>query len=618
MQKIKIVLFTVILMVGLQIEMNAQYGYWQQRADYTMEIDFDVKKHRFKGEQTIVYTNNSPDDLSKLFYHLYFNAFQPNSMMDVRSRTIVDPDKRVGDRIAALSKKEIGYQKVKWLKVNGRKQKLHVEGTILEVELDQVIRAGQTVKLEMKFEAQVPVQIRRSGRDNAEGIDYSMTQWYPRLSEYDYQGWHPNPYVGREFHGIWGDWDVKIKIDSDYILGATGELVNGAEIGYGYGPEPSKRDKKQVWHWQAKNVIDFAWSADRDYVHDTYVTKEGVTLHMLYQPGEKTTENWQALPKIMDSALTFMNRNYGKYEYPTYSFLQGGDGGMEYPMATLITGERSLSSLVGVSVHEWMHSWYQMILATDEARYPWMDEGFTSYGSAYTMNYLRQKGLIPGDVVDNPMSRTIAGFVGFATSGYDEPLSTHADHFSSNAAYGAGSYSKGAIFLAQLKYIVGEGAFSKGMKQYFETWKYKHPTPDDFIRVMEHSSGMELDWYKEYMVYSTKYPDYGIDTVIGKTISLVKKGEMPMPLEVMVTTNDGDKELYYIPLRIMRGEKPNDWPENVDYEVAPDWPWTHPTYELEVKCKAKNIKSVEINPTLDFIDLDRSDNIYPKLPSSVE
>jgi len=606
----RVVVCLFVIVIGNNI--SAQHCYWQQKADYTMDIDFDVDKHQYKGKQTIVYTNNSPDDLHNLYYHLYFNAFQPNSMMDVRSRTISDPDPRVGERISVLNEDEIGYIKVKWIKVNGKKQKIHTEGTILEVDLKESIKTGETVTLEMKWDAQVPLQKRRSGRNKKEVIDYSMAQWYPKLAEYDYQGWHPNPYIGREFHGIWGDWDVNITIDSKYIIGATGELVNADDIGYGYAPEPAKKGKKLTWHWQAKNVIDFAWGADPDYTHDVYECYDGTVLHMLYQANEKTTENWKALPMIMDVAKKYMDRNYGKYVYPTYSFIQGGDGGMEYPMATLITGERTLSSLVGVSVHEWFHSWYQMMLGTDEARYPWMDEGFTSYGSAYTMNYLKKRELIPGDVVLNPMSRTIDRWTGFALSGYDEPLSTHADHYSTNAAYGAGSYSKGSIFLAQLKYIVGDEVFTEGMLKYFDDWAYKHPTPNDFIRVMEKVSGMKLDWYKEYMVYSTKYPDYGIDTVINKTVRLVNNGQMPMPLEVVVTTKKGKQEVYYIPLRIMRGEKRPSWPENVKYKVKEDWPWTHPTYDLEIDCKVKNIEKIEINPTIDFVDLNRLDNVYPK------
>ena len=604
-------ILTSLLFVLLFIPtINAQHCYWQQEANYEMDIDFNAKKHRFEGEQVITYTNNSPDDLNHLYFHLFFNAFQPGSMMDVRSRTIMDPDSRVGSRIEALNDDEIGYINVKYLKVNGKKVKIEEVGTILEVDLEeQIIKAGETVTLEMEYKAQVPIQIRRSGRDNEEGISYSMTQWYPKLCEYDYQGWHANPYVGREFHGVWGDFDVKIEIDREFMLGASGVLQNPKEIGKGYSEVVMPNDDKKLeWHFLAENVHDFMWAADPDYDHIVYETYNGTILHFLYEPNERTTENWQNLPKVMDEALKFMNEHYGEYPYPVYSFIQGGDGGMEYPMGTLITGERSFPSLVGVAVHEWMHSWYQEVLATNEALYPWMDEGFTSYGSAQTMNYLRKKKLIPGDPVTNPMSYSVKGIANHALSEYDEPISTHADHYKTNRAYGIGSYTKGSVFLEQLRYIVGDLNFNKGMLEYFNQWKFKHPNPNDFIRVMEKVSDIELDWYKEYMVNTTSYPDYGIDTIVKKELTLVNKGDMPMPIEVVVSTTKGDLEVYYIPLQIMRGEKPNQWPDIVAYEVMEDWPWTNPTYTLKLNCPAKKIAKIEINPGANFIDLDRSDN----------
>ncbi|MEE9439443.1 MAG: M1 family metallopeptidase [Saprospiraceae bacterium] len=598
------------------INVSAQNCYWQQSADYKMDIDFDVKKNKFKGEQIITYTNNSPDVLENIFYHLYYNAFQPNSMMDTRSRTITDPDRRVKSRIFSLNEKEIGYQKIKSLKINGKKLKYHVEGTILEVPLGKyAIQPGETVKLEMKFEAQVPIQIRRTGRDNAEGIRYSMSQWYPKLSEYDYQGWHANPYVGREFHGVWGDFDVTIEIDKDYMIGATGVLQNPAQIGKGYSDVviPNKK-KKLKWNFKAEHVHDFVWAADQDYEHIKHETYNGTIIHFLYQPNEKTNENWKNLPKVMDAALKYVNERFGIYPYPVYSIIQGGDGGMEYPMATLITGERNFGSLVGVSVHEWMHSWFQMVLATNESLYPWMDEGFTSFGSAETMNHLRKIGLINGDVVDNPMAGSIVGLgANHAGSELDEPISMHADHFNTNRAYGIGSYTKGSVFLEQLKYIIGKESFAKGMLRYFDEWKFKHPNPNDFIRIMEHESGLELDWYKEYWINTTKYPDYSIDTIIGKKITLSQKGLMPMPLEIVVTPEKGKTEVYYIPLRIMRGEKPNEFGEDIKYQIMDDWPWTHPTYELEIDCKASKIKKIEINPTINFLDLDRTNNVYPRV-----
>ncbi len=208
MKKILLVAFSFSMMVSqAQLKKTSKKGYWQQHADYTMDIDVDVKKYQYKGKQKLVYTNNSPDVLNKVFYHLYFNAFQPNSEMDARLQNIADPDGRmvtksgtkekpvVKSRIAALKPNEIGYIKVGSLKQNGRKVKFLVDGTVMQVKLNQPIQPGEKVTFDMVFDAQVPVQIRRSGRNSREGVALSMAQWYPKLAEYDFEGWHANSYI---------------------------------------------------------------------------------------------------------------------------------------------------------------------------------------------------------------------------------------------------------------------------------------------------------------------------------------------------------------------------------------------------------------------------------------
>lgn len=609
-------LYTSVFVLLAATLLSAQSTYWQQAVKYNMDIDFDVNKHQFTGDQTIVYTNNSPDTLTRVFYHLYFNAFQPNSMMDIRSRTIKDADSRVAERISALKPNEMGYQEVESLTQDGNPTTYIVAGTILEVELPNPILPGASTELKMKFRGQVPLQIRRSGRDNREGISYSMAQWYPKLAEYDYQGWHANPYIAREFHGIWGDFNVNITIDKDYLVGGTGYLQNKEEIGGSYndGKEGTATGKTRTYRFSAPKVHDFMWAADPDYKHTTLTRADGNVLHFYYQEGDATTTNWELLPGIMDKAFEFINTNYGYYPYKKYSFIQGGDGGMEYPMGTLITGERSLNSLVGVSVHELMHSWYQMVLATNESLYAWMDEGFTSYASDEVMNYLRQEGLIQGDVVADPHLSDVTGFLNFVKSGMEEPLSIHADHFSTNAAYGVGSYVKGSLFLYQLQYILGQETFKSGLLRYFNTWKFKHPNPNDLIRVMEKESGLELDWFKEYFVYTTRLPDYGIESVDEgdkkKTtvVQLKNSGTMPMPVDITVTMVNGDKEYYTIPLGIMRGAKQAEGGKT--YQVAPDWPWTNPTYELTLDTAIKRISSIEIDSSRRMLDTDRSNNSW--------
>src|SRR5688572_975287 len=334
--------------------------YWQQQVHYKMDVRMDVNTNKFTGKQTIRYKNNSPDVLHNVYFHLYLNAFQPGSEMDVRSRTISDPDPRVGDRIFNLKPNEIGYQQIKKLTQNGQPLAFEVAGTILEVKLAKPISPGQSTTFVMDYEAQVPMQIRRNGRDNKEGIRYSMTQWYPKLCEYDEQGWHANPYIGREFYGVWGDFDVSLTLDAKYIVAASGTLQNAKEIGHGYAPEPKQKPAKLTWRFIAQKVHDFVWAADPDFIHTRHVCDDGMIIHTFHQETTEFKANWESLPKIMEEAFVYLNTHFGKYPYPSYSYIQAGDGGMEYPMATLITGKRSLGSLVGVSVHETLHSWYQM------------------------------------------------------------------------------------------------------------------------------------------------------------------------------------------------------------------------------------------------------------------
>lgn len=587
---------------------------WQQHAEYYMEIDMDVNTNRFQGTQKIEYTNNSPDVLNQVFYHLYFNAFQPGSMMDVRSRTIADPDRRVRDRISKLSDEEIGYQKIFSLKQNGQDLKYEVVGTVLEVELAKPIQPGEKVTFDMTFEGQVPVQIRRTGRDNAEGVRYTMTQWFPKLAEYDYQGWHADEYIGREFYGVWGNYEVKISIDKDYVIGGTGYLQNPLEIGHGYeNPGQTVKQKVQngklTWHFIAPNVHDFAWAADPDYVHDKLTMDNGMVLHFFHQKGQNE-ENWKSLMPLAERAFEYANANFGQYPYKQFSVIQGGDGGMEYPMSTMITGMRG--SLLGVTVHEAMHDWYHGVLGNNEALTPWMDEGFTSYASARISRHLRADGNEEKPTIESIGMSANGGYINLALSGNEEPMSTHSDHYNLNGAYGSAAYSKGSVWMSQLGYVIGEEARDKGLLEYFDTWKFKHPNPNDVLRVFEKVSGLELDWYNEYFVYTTKTIDYGVQNVVGEgnstKVTLERVGLMPMPMDVVVTYKDGTKEVHYMALRMMRGEKPAETDD--PRVVHPDWAWTNPTYEFSIDKPISEIASIQIDPSGRMADVNPDNNAW--------
>lgn len=603
MQKI----ILALVFAFLQLSAYAQQHRWQQRVEYTMDVKLNTSTHRLTGTQKLTYYNNSPDTLDKVYYHLYFNAFQPGSMMDVRSRTIADPDPRVTDRISKLKPDEIGYQHIASLKQNGRDVSWHVSGTVLEVTLRKPLLPGDKAVFDMAFEAQVPVQIRRSGRNNREGISYSMTQWYPKMAEYDHRGWHTYPYIGREFHAVWGDFNVKITLDPSFIVAGTGVLQNPQEIGHGYEKPGTavKRPKGDLtWHFVAKDVHDFAWAADPDYTHEVVQVPDGPTVRFFYQPGEKTTQNWTRLKDFAVRYFQYMNRHFGKYPYETYSIIQGGDGGMEYPMCTLITGERSMGSLAGVTAHEISHSWYQGVLAINEGLYAWMDEGFTDFTANEAIaDIFEQEG--------NPHENAYAGYFALIKNGLFEPAGQHSDHFSTNRAYSVAAYAMGAIFLHQLKYVIGEENVYKGLRRFYYTWKFQHPEPNDFIRVMERVSGIQLQWYLRYFVYTTKTIDYGIKAVVedeGNTfVTIARKGEFPMPVDLVVTYKDGTRELYYIPLNEMMGSKPVEDTEMMRTDLVA-WPWVNPTYTVRIGRASKEISSIEIDPSQRLADVDRQDN----------
>ncbi len=576
---------------------------WQQRVEYAMEVRLDVHAHKLTGKQKLTYYNNSPDTLTKVYYHLYFNAFQPGSMMDVRSRNLPDPDPRVEDRISNLQESEIGYQHIQSLKHDGREVSYNTMGTILEVTLKKPIMPSSKALFEMEFEAQVPIQIRRSGRDNREGIAYSMTQWYPKMAEYDHVGWHPDPYVAREFYGVWGDFDVNITIDPTFTVAGTGVLQNPEKIGHGYAKDPKRTDGDLTWHFIAKNVHDFAWTADPDYKHEITQVPGGPELHFFYQPGEKTSENWTRLKDFSVRHFQFMNKTFGKYPYEVYSVIQGGDGGMEYPMCTLITGERSAGSLMGVTAHEAAHSWFQGVLANNESLYPWMDEGFTDFASNESLAAIFNE--------KDPHRASYDAYFSLVKSGLQEPASQHSDYYSTNRAYSIAAYSMGTVFLHQLKYIIGERNFYSGMRRYFNTWKFRHPEPGDFIRTMEAVSGVQLKWYLNYFINTTKTIDYGIRTVMeneGSTfVTLVRHGEFPMPVDLMVTYKDGTKELFYIPLSETLGNKPVE-DEHVLRNDLVAWPWVNPAYTARINRKPEEIASIEIDPSERMADVNRKNN----------
>lgn len=607
----KVILLTLSLVFGMVAAQ--QNAYYQQYAQYKMDVDVDATNFTYAGKQTIIYTNNSPDELKVIYFHLYWNAFKPNSMMDQR----VQSQGKSGDsrlqvngisRLASIPKDQEGAQNIHWIKQNGKNIKFDIQETIMKVYLDKPVKANSTTTLTMEWDAVIPQQIRRAGRNNSEGIDLTMTQWYPKIAEYDYDGWATFDYVGREFHSPFADFEVNIKIDKDYVIGAGGTLENPSEV-KGYQSNASvKTDSKNkaTWKWTAKNILDFAFAADRDYTVENFTILDGPKIYYVYQKSDKTIF-WETSKPYITKFFQIMNATFGRYVYPSYAFIQGGDGGMEYGMCTMILGEAtSLDGLVGLMVHEAGHSWNQQMMAYNESVRPWMDEGFTSYYEDLVMYQL----FPPQSPVANPFVSAINSYINFTKTGKEEPAVWLADHHDDGRAYSFASYVKGELFLVQLGYIVGEQNLSLIMKDFYEQWHLKHPTERDFMHIAQKISGMDLKWFLHYWINTTKTIDYSVKVVKydtdSTTITLENKGQVPMPIDFSILKKDGSVVNYQIPLNMTRTWKTKDI--YGDFQTLGYWPWTQKEYTFTIPYSKSQISALGIDFSQRLADVNPTDN----------
>ncbi len=597
--KDKLILISYLIFTSSVFSQN----YWQQEANYKIFVDINTKKDTYIGNQEIIYTNNSLDTLNKVFFHLYFNAFYPGSDMAERLDSGDDINTRFSVNINKLNPGEEGFLKVSNLKQDDIEIESYVSDTILEVTLANPLLPGDSSVFSMDFEGKVPITIRRAGKNSPMGVRLSMAQWYPKISEYDYEGWNTAPYHGREFHGVWGDFDVTIKIDKNYIVAASGYLQETDPSNPKLG---IKSGKQRIWNFIAPKVHDFTWAADPDYIHDIYDGPNGVKLNFYYKNDPEIISNWKKLQPITAELMRFFNENIGMYPYNQYSVVQGGDGGMEYSMLTLINSGKEFVPLVSVTSHELAHAWFQGVLATNEMKHEWMDEGSASYFGDLAESF------VLGSDFYNSIYSSYFRYISLANSGQEMPQATNANRYKYNRAYESTAYSKGFVFLSQLRYIIGEESFKKTIKNYYNTYKFTHPLPNDLRRIAEQSSGILLNWYLTDWTQTTNKIDYGISNVKGNgkrtTITLNRVGLMPMPLEVLVRFKSGKETIYYIPIDLMRGEKKKPQYAKNWIQIQ-DWSWAYKEYSFEIDHELDSILSVNINPTGLIADTDGSNNI---------
>lgn len=586
--------------------------YWQQHVDYHIQVELDDKNDRLDGNWKLVYTNNSPDVIDEVFIHLYWNAFQPGSMMSNMAQIPNRfKDNAIGERIERLKPEEQGGQTVLAMQQDGVDLAWQVSHTVLHAALAKPLDPGQSTTLTMKYVTNIPIVIERAGRDNPEGVDYSFTQWYPKIAVYDEQGWHPDIYVAREFYGDFGHFRVDITAPSKYTIGGTGTLQNPEEIGKGYSEKPVKHKRRSqlTWVFEADNVHDFAWAADPDYIHEMWEAEGAPRMHLFYQDDKKSRQYMAQVKEDLPEYFRFMSSRFGTYDWPEFSVIQGGEGAMEYPMATIMEcHSKSYEGLMGTVMHEASHMWFYGMLGVDEQRYHWIDEGFTSYAQGEASNVI-----LAEQSVLNPHKGYLSVYGRLAGTEVLEPMATMANYYDGKRPYQFSAYMWGSNFLSTLRGIVGEEAFWATMQRFMDEWRFKHPTPENFIRAAEVESGMVLDWFLNQYSVTSKVADVGIDSVwaYGPDLTKVRlsrpSSSLALPVDLRVTYANGNTQDITIPLAQMFGHKGGE-----HLAVMGPWNYTELTFELDLLGGPDEILSIQIDPEGFMVDANPDNNHWPR------
>jgi len=607
--------------------------YWQQKADYDIRASLDVATHTIHGEETVRYTNNSPDTLRYLWFQLDMNAGAPFSRFDVIQNPLQrsEPGVTLGATIERLNVVNVPAGARARRPAAGVSTtsplRYRVNSTMMRVDLEQPLPPRSQVSLDIAWHHQVPRQGRTGRQQYPEGWLYQIAQWYPRLAVYDdVRGWNTDQYIGSgEFYLEYGDFDVALTLPAAYTVGATGVLRNAAEVLPATIRErlaaaarsdtivriippnelgtpallPPGTGATRTWRYHADNVRDFSWATAPNYLWDAS-SWSGILMQAFYPPSRLDT--WRNAADITRHSVMIHSRWF-QYPYPTAISAQGPVGGMEYPMITFddASDEKELYYTIA---HEQGHEWFPMIVGSNERLYPWMDEGFNTF-----IDWFSFRDRYPTDTtrIQSLTFGAMSAYQNFLRSyrGAETPIIEMQDRSPSGLMSGWNAYGKPAVGLHFLREVVVDSvSFDAAFSEYVRRWAFRHPQPADFFRSMNDGLGEDLSWFWRGWFLRNDHLDQAVDSVLqndnaGNTLTRVflsSRREMVAPVELKVTSADGSSRSYRLPVETwLRGSRA--------------------VFPIITPTGAKPVR-VEIDPRGVFPDADRSNNAWlvPAVP----
>jgi uncharacterized cupin superfamily protein len=593
-------------------------GYWQNAADYQLEVSLDDVNHILSGKVTITYTNNSPETLEYVWLQLEQNRFKPDSRGTLT--TPIRGNRYNGDTDGGF---EISQLSAKVGSKGAVSSKHLINDTRMQVWFAEPIPAkGGKANISMNFSFKVPQEgMDRMGRLQVEdGWIYAFAQWYPKVAVFDdVEGWNVEPYLGAgEFYLEYGNFDYKVTVPYDHIVVGSGKLMNPKEVlskelqnrydkamksdetVYLVSPEEIKntvltRPKQEgmvTWHFQIENSRDVAFATSKAFIWDAakinLPSGKTILAQSAYPRESDGVDAWTRSTEYTKASIEHYSETWFEFPYASATNVAADIGGMEYPGLNFCSYTSKGEGLWGVTDHEFGHNWFPMIVGTNERRYAWMDEGFNTFINHYSSNAFNN-GEFPSSL--NETRR----YVNYFLNENREGINTYPD-VANTENLGMIAYNKPAMGLLMLReYILGAERFDNAFKSYIKTWAYKHPQPTDFFNLMENVAGENLSWFWQGWFYGTGNIDLGINGVFpyagNYLVSLANKGDMPMPVLIEITFEDGTTERQMLPVEIwQRGDV-----------------WNH------LIKTTKSVRSIVIDPDKILPDINLGNDNWPQV-----